>query len=85
MPHPDSGWGPGQNRNLGAPFTKIILVNIVLDNNIFIRFFTGECEDNYLHEDMGVLPWLSVHWINEQRGFDKSRESYSVTWFSFET
>ena len=49
---PESGWGPGQNRNLGPPLTKIILVDIVLDNNIFIQFFTGEPEGNYSGEDV---------------------------------
>ena len=55
------------------------------DNNIFIQFFTEEPEDNYLGEDMHVLPWLSVQWINKQHWFDKSRDTYSVISFSFET
>ena len=57
---PESGWGPGQNENVGASFTKIILVDIALDNSTFIRFFTAEPEDNYSREDLRVLPWLSV-------------------------
>ena len=45
--HAESGWGP---------FTKIILVDISLDNGTFLRFFTRE-PDNYSGEDMHVLPW----------------------------
>ena len=36
----ESWWGSGQNRNLAAPFTKIIMVDVALDNNAFIVFFT---------------------------------------------
>ena len=75
----------GAQVNFGAPFTKNILVDITLDNSTFIGFSTVEHEDNYSREDIRVLPWLSVYWINKQRGFEKSRESYSVIRFSFET
>ena len=44
----------------GPPLTKIILVDIALDNSTFIGFFTGEHEVNYPREDMRVLPWLGV-------------------------
>ena len=32
--------------------TEIILVDICLDNNAFIAFFTGESEDNYFGKDV---------------------------------
>ena len=51
---PGSWWGPGQNKNLPS-LTKIIVVDIALDNNAFIAFFTGEPEDNYSGENMRVL------------------------------
>ena len=48
---------PGQNKNFGGPLTKIIQVDIVLDNNAFIACFTGEPEDDYL--DKVVCPALA--------------------------
>ena len=41
-------------------FTEIILVDISLDNNAFIAFFTGEPGDNYFGKDVCPLPWLNV-------------------------
>ena len=52
--------GPRRNRNLGGPLTKIMVVDIVVDNKAFITFFDKEPEDNYSGEDMRVLPWLNM-------------------------
>ena len=52
--------GPRANYKFGGPLTKIILADIALDKNTFIRFFTGEPEDNCSGEDTRVLAWLSV-------------------------
>ena len=65
---PQSQWGSGQNRNLGGGLTKNILVDIALDNNAFIAFFSGEPEDNYSGEDMSVLSRISV---KAQRSMNK--------------
>ena len=59
---PAQGLGAGQGKLeiWGPPLKNIILVDIALDNNTFIRFFTGEAEVNYSGKDMRVLPWLSL-------------------------
>ena len=62
------GGGQGKLEIWGAPLENNILVDIALDNNTFIRSFTGEAEVNYSGKDMRVLPWLS---LRAQRSMNK--------------
>ena len=58
------------------PLKKISTVDILLDNNAFIAFFTSEPEDNYLEEDVRVA--ALAQYVRAQRSINKQTGSIKL-------
>ena len=64
--------GPWAKQKFRASLRKIIYIDIGLDNNAFITFFTGGPEDNY--SDKVVYPTLAQR-VRAQRSTNKETGS----------
>ena len=58
------------------PLKKISTVDILLDNNAFIAFFTSEPEDHYLEEDVRVASLAQC--VRAQRSINKQTGSIKL-------